>query len=193
MAAQEFDHLVVAAETLAEGEDWLASLLGAAPEPGGAHAFMGTHNRLWRLGPDEYIELIAIDPQAEAPPYPRWFGLDDFRGPPRLAAWVCRAQPLKAPEGSRIMDATRGDLGWRISIPDSGLSGHDGLDPLLIDWLGGPHPAGRMPDLGLRLLALNVTHPKPPRLNMKDPRIAAREGAPGLVAHISTPRGKVTL
>ncbi|NHF72155.1 VOC family protein [Paracoccus xiamenensis] len=189
----ELDHLVVAAETLPEGEAMLTDLFRAPPEPGGKHAIMGTHNRLWRLTAREYVELIAIDPQAEAPPYPRWFGLDDFRGPPRLVAWVCRAKPLKPPPGSTIREAARGDLHWRIAIPDSGQSDSDGLDPLRIDWGTGPHPTDTMPDLGLRLLRLDLHHPKPPKLDMKDPRISISKSDPQLAAHISTPFGKVTL
>ncbi len=191
--ALEIDHIVVAAETLAEGEAWLTGLLRVAPEPGGKHGFMGTHNRLWRLGPGEYLELIAIDPEAPPPAHPRWFGLDDFRGPPRLAAWVCRMRPLRAPPGSRIMAAARGDLSWRITVPDGGISDSDGLDPLRIDWDGGAHPAGGMPDRGFRLLRLDLSHPRPPKLDLKDPRLSLHKAEPGLVAHISTPFGKVTL
>ena len=189
----EIDHLVVAAETLPEGEAMLTDLFRAPPMPGGKHALMGTHNRLWRLTAREYVELIAIDPDAEAPAHPRWFGLDDFQGPPRLVAWVCRAKPLTAPPGSKIREAARGDLRWRITIPDSGVSAMDGLDPLRIDWGDGPHPADTMPDLGLRLLGLDLTYPKPPRLPITDPRVKIKAGEAGLVAHISTPQGKVTL
>ena len=189
----ELDHLVIAATTLAEGEAMLTDLFRAAPEPGGKHALMGTHNRLWRLTAREYVELIAIDPEAEAPPHPRWFGLDDFQGPPRLVAWVCRAKPLTAPHGSKIREAARGDLSWRISVPDRGLSDSDGLDPLRIDWGTGPHPTDAMPDLGLRLLRLDLHHPKPPKLDLKDPRLSISKADPKLAAHISTPHGKVTL
>lgn len=189
----ELDHIVIAAESLPEGEAWLQDKFHAAPEAGGQHDFMGTHNRLWRLGAREYVELIAIDPGADAPAHPRWFGLDDFRGPPRLVAWVARAKPLSAPPGSTIRDAARGDLRWRISIPDTGLSDCDGLDPLRIDWGRGPHPADAMPDLGMRLLRLDLSHPRPPKLDMKEPRLSLIKGDPGLVAHISTLHGKVTL
>ncbi|WBU58296.1 VOC family protein [Paracoccus sediminicola] len=190
----EFDHLVIAAETLEAGEAWLAERLKAAPEPGGKHGFMGTHNRVWRLGAREYIELIAIDPEAAAPDRPRWFGLDSFSGLPRLVAWVCRTGNLKPPEGATVTDAARGDLRWRIAIPDSGVSGSDGLEPLRIAWGDGPHPADAMPDHGLRLIGLDLDHPAPPRLNIKDPRVRiSRADEPRLVAHISTPQGKVTL
>lgn len=188
-----FDHLVIAAQTLAEGEAHLSDLLGATPEPGGKHGFMGTHNRLWRLGAREYLELIAIDPDAETPPYPRWFGLDGFSGPPRLVAWVMRQHPLVAPAGSRIMQATRGDLCWRIGIPDSGISAHDGIAPLRIDWGGGPHPADRMPDHGLRLTRLEIRHPAPIAALPDDPRIHRATEPVGLNARLQTPCGEILL
>lgn len=189
----EFDHLVIASTDLAEGEAWLSGLLQAAPEQGGKHAFMGTHNRLWRLGVREYIELIAIDPHGEIPPYPRWFGLDDFNGPPRPVGWVCRMPRLKAPERSSVMEAARGDLHWRITIPDMGVSAFDGLDPLRIDWGDSGHPADAMPDHGFRLLALDLSHTERLKLPLTDPRIRTSQGDPGMRAHISTPHGKVTL
>lgn len=189
-----FDHLVIAAETLAEGQDWLSGLLGVSPEPGGAHGFMGTHNRLWRLGPREYIELIAIDPSGTKPPYPRWFGLDDFTGGPRLITWVIRAHPLIAPPGSSIMRAARGDLRWQITIPDGGYSASDGLAPLMIDWGDGPHPADLMPDHGLRLTALTITHPQPPAPPSGDPRIAIAPGPAAMIrARITTPTRDIAL
>ncbi|AUH34576.1 VOC family protein [Paracoccus tegillarcae] len=193
MAAPAFDHIVIAAETLAEGEVWLTDLLGAAPEPGGKHGFMGTHNRLWRLGDREYLELIAIDPDATPPPYPRWFGLDQFGGPPRLVAWVIRTSPLQPQPSSSVMQAARGDLRWQITIPDSGTSAQDGVAPLQIDWGDGPHPADRMPDHGLRLTGLNLAHAKQPAILPDDPRIKVRTGAARLTARLSTPRGEVVL
>ena len=70
------DHLVVAARTLDEGSAWLFERLGVRPVEGGKHAFMGTHNRLLKIGPREYLEVIAIDPNAPPPARPRWFALD---------------------------------------------------------------------------------------------------------------------
>ena len=60
----EVDHLVIAAETLAQGCDYVESGLGVRPAPGGKHVTMGTHNALVGLGPHAYIEIIAIDPEA---------------------------------------------------------------------------------------------------------------------------------
>lgn len=193
MPALALDHIVVAAETLAEGVDWLTARLGTRPLPGGKHPMMGTQNALWHLGGREYLEVIAIDPEAPAPSRPRWFGLDQFSGPPRLVAWVARSTPLTAPEGSTVSEASRGDLNWRIAIPDSGVSASDGIAPLLIDWGKGPHPTDRMPEQSLRLTALTLTHPEPPAIALTDPRITVATGPARLSARIVTYAGEVVL
>src|SRR5215211_7084386 len=62
-----FDHLVVAAARLDEGAAWVRERLGVEMNPGGRHPRMGTHNRLLRVGPGRYMEVIAVDPDAPAP------------------------------------------------------------------------------------------------------------------------------
>ena len=78
------DHLVIAARTLDEGVQWCEATLGVVPGPGGAHASMGTHNRLLSIAspafPRAYLEIIAIDPTARPTrlaPQKRWFDFDD--------------------------------------------------------------------------------------------------------------------
>ena len=82
MAAHaEVDHLVVLATTLNEGVAWCEATLGLTPGPGGQHALMGTHNRLFSIAsagyPAAYFEIIAIDPGATPPARRRWFDMDD--------------------------------------------------------------------------------------------------------------------
>jgi len=95
------DHLAVAAPSL-EGRT-LDDFLGVILPPGGRHARMGTHNRLLRLGPMAYLELIAIDPDGATPERPRWFELDDAAMQARLAAgpllvhWVARVETTELP------------------------------------------------------------------------------------------------
>ncbi|WP_295049393.1 VOC family protein [uncultured Paracoccus sp.] len=181
------DHIAIAARTLEEGAAWLIDRLGVALEPGGRHPLMGTHNRLLSLGPDEYLELIAVDPDAPAPDRPRWFGLDGFDGPPRLAGWVMRQSPVQAVPGTTVSQASRGDLCWRITLPDRGQMPQDGAQPMAIDWGDGGHPCDHLPDRGLRLARLTL--PLDP-MPLEDPRIG--HGA-GFAAVIATPRGRVVL
>jgi len=109
------DHLAVTAPTLEEGGEHVRACLGIEVPPGGEHAQMGTHNRLMRLGEDEFLEIIAVDPPA--PGRPRWFGLDRYRfEPPRLRTWVARTPDLEAslasarPSVGVATEITRGSL-----------------------------------------------------------------------------------
>jgi hypothetical protein len=162
MANPVFDHLVIAARTLEEGASWVEAKLGAAPGPGGKHPLMGTHNRVMKIGPREFLEVIAIDPQAPAPTRPRWFELDAPAMQARLAAgpalvhWVERTDDLEAslvsyPERVDIVPVTRGAYRWRIVIPPDGRLPGGGTLPTLIQWEGGTHPADAMAESGCRL------------------------------------------
>ena len=161
----ELDHLVVAARTLEEGAAWLESRLGVAPAGGGKHVAMGTHNRLLSLGPDAYLELIAVDPQAPPPGRPRWFSLDSAAMKARLAQgpalihWVARTDDIERDaealhgDGIEVLAMQRGDFRWRIGVPRDGALFGDGTRPTLIQWEG-PRPTTVLPDVGIRLQQL---------------------------------------
>jgi hypothetical protein len=170
------DHVAIGCVTLEQGAAYIRDLLGVAVPSGGRHELMGTHNLLMRLDSDTYFELIAIDPAAAKPPYPRWFALDDpaqqalLRERPRPVAWVARAADIAASLAAcpsdlgRPVEMTRGDLRWRISLREDGVLPEGGALPVLIAWPEGPHPSARMRDLGVRLTKLTVTHPEPARV-----------------------------
>ncbi len=197
-----FDHLAIGAEALEEGVQAVEEALGVPLEPGGRHTTMGTHNRLLSLGPGEYLELIAIDPDAAGPGRPRWFALDEFAGPPRPCAWIARTAALmtalaRAPAGAGQPHAlTRGDYAWDMAIPDTGLLPFAGLYPALIAWKGPAHPADALPDRGVRLRRLVLGHPEAGALRaalaplIDEPRLAVTlSAAPHIAAEFDTPRG----
>lgn len=196
------DHLVVAARSLEEGRTYVEAVLGIELSPGGVHPLMGTHNLLMALGSQCYLEVIAINPDAPAPPHRRWFNLDNFNGAPRLTNWVCRTDDLEtalryAPPGSgRISDQHRADLRWRFAVPEFGRLPYDDAMPALIEWSSGVHPAKRLPETELRLSRLDVFHPQSEELLDNFPALhgldlaSVRDGPEKrLVATISTPEG----
>ncbi|SHH92962.1 VOC family protein [Pollutimonas bauzanensis] len=208
MLQSRIDHIVVTAPSLTQGRDYLRQALGVEPQAGGEHPGMGTHNCLLRLGDDLYLEVIAADPQAPAPPRPRWFQLDDahWNSRPQLATWVVRsndiygaaqaASPL-APGAVQAM--TRAGLDWLITIPEDGALALQGAAPALIQWRTQAHPASGMQDAGCSLIRLEAFHPQAAMLSgMLDSigfegRFAAfplEQGRqPYLIAHIQTPAG----
>ena len=162
----EFDHLAVAAETLAEGVAWVESALGLPLEGGGWHPLFGTHNKLLSLGPGAYLEVIAVDPsKTPEGSRPRWFGLDHFEGPPKLISWIVRTSDFALALADMpypphdVLALRRGDYRWRMALPQSGGVPLDGAAPKLIAW-DGPHPAASLTDLGARLGKLEVRHPE---------------------------------
>ncbi len=202
----ELDHLAVVARTLEEGCSYVEAVLGAELSAGGQHDDMGTHNRLLSLGPDTYLEVIAIDPSAQKPKHRRWFNLDAFDAAPRMTNWICRtddldAALLDAPAGSgRPMRLTRGDMAWQMAVPEFGKLPFDDASPALISWGDSPHPAGRLPDHGFRLVRLDVFHPRATELTdafaslNRLPTASVREGPEKrLIATISTPEGNRVL
>ena len=205
------DHIAVTAPSLALGAAGLEQVLGVAPQPGGEHPLMGTHNVLLRLGDDIYLEVIAADPRAAAPARPRWFGLDALEpaSPPRVRNWIARTTDITAvlaAAGEKLGTVTemqRGDLRWLITIPDDGKPLMGGTAPALIEWQTGPHPASRLPDQGVRLQALELFHPRPHRLmalleaigmqgSVRVRRSPQGQGS-SLVAHVATPQGPRSL
>lgn len=200
------DHIAIAATDLDEGVLAVQASLGVPLQPGGRHAVMSTHNRLLALGPGEYLEVIAPDPDAPPPGRARWFGLDRFDGTPAPHAWIVRVPDLDAalamapPGAGRPVEFVRGDLRWRMAVPDDGMLPFDGLFPALIQWQAGRHPADRLPGAGVRLTGLTLWHPDAPSLQaalaplIADPRVTAKVGSlPTLQVRLDTPAGPVSL
>jgi hypothetical protein len=209
--AVEPDHLVVGAEALQQGCDWVEQQLGIRPQAGGKHVAMGTHNALLSLGPRFYLEVIAVDPDGAKPARPRWFDLDEPRmraalaEGPHLIHWAVRTRAIDAAvarisELGIVTPMARGDFTWRITIPDDGHRPGRGLVPTLIEWPDSRHPTDRMTDSGLRLTAIAGEHPEPATvrtllatLGLNDTLKVTYAKSPRLAAMIRTARGVATL
>ena len=200
------DHLAVATTSIKNRQ--LDAFLGVDLSPGGKHARMGTHNRLLRLGPTSYLELIAIDPEGPVPGRPRWFELDEPAMQARLATGPCLVHWVAQVESTELPPLPidvgpwdrfqRGDLSWQLTVRGDGRLPADGVAPSLIHWTGPAHPAARLPDLGVTLDALELEHPRADEIQRQlellglDVR-CTRSELPRIVARLSTPAGERTL
>jgi hypothetical protein len=228
----QVDHLVVVADSLAQGVVWCEETLGITPGPGGEHPLMGTHNRLFSVAgpafPRAYFEIIAIQPGAtplRAAGTHRWFDMDDrelqarvaSEGPqlvhfvasvPGVVSAVKALAALGLDRGS-VLEVSRQTatalLQWRITVRDDGQRLFYGGLPTLIQWgeagqdpARAAHPLDAMPASGVTLQALQVSHPRPDKLQAAYAAIGladvtVTQGAPNLLATLQTPRGLVTL
>ena len=197
----ELDHIVVVCADLRAGLDHVQNRLGIAVPPGGRHPLMGTMNHLVRLGEASFLEVIAPDPDAPLPGRPRWFGMDRA-GAPRLTHWVVRTtdmdglHPTLPPDSGPAIPVTRGDLSWRLTVPEDGSLPMGGIFPTVVEWSPGPLPPRAMPGMGLDLLELHLAHPQADAIRAQveplfpDDRVSLAQGdRPTLRALIGTPDG----
>ncbi|AML49991.1 VOC family protein [Falsihalocynthiibacter arcticus] len=202
----EIDHFAIACETLSQGVEYVQDTLGIALLGQGQHPKMGTHNRLLSLGPNIYLEVISVDPNAPRPPHPRWFDLDSFSGNPRVTNWICRTNDLKAaiansPENvGQPMAFERGKYRWDMAVPADGKLPYDGCFPALIQWHGNAHPASELADVNCRFLYATIQHPNTTELSSSLEPLQPPKGIrfvqgdiPAFAISIETPTGERTL
>ncbi len=180
------DHLVIAAASLVEGVQWCEDTLGITPGPGGEHALMGTHNRLFTVVspsfPTAYLEILAIHSGAmysRSHWANRWFDLDNAAvqhalsqdGPKLLHFVASTAQANSGVQALAQLGLDRGPLlgasrmtpqgllEWKITVRDDGQRLLNGTLPTLIEW-GAVHPTQNMAPSGVTLQSLKVCHPQ---------------------------------
>ncbi|HVF64489.1 MAG TPA: VOC family protein [Casimicrobiaceae bacterium] len=211
-ALAQIDHLIFGASTLAQGIEYFAELTGVAPQPGGKHAGMATHNALVKLGERVYLEIIAIDPQGEKPLRKRWFDLDDGNlmadlvERPQLIHWVARTRDVEFAssragyETGPVLPFSRGPYRWRITVPDDGRRPGRGVLPTLMQWDVPQHPADALPSSGVSIAQFAASHPEPAivrrslqHLGVADEIHVTFDRNARLAAMLRTPRGLVAI
>jgi hypothetical protein len=207
----KLDHIVIAADNLAQGTAYVREWLGVDIPYGGVHEKMGTHNHIMQLGDDIFLEVIAINPDIDAPERPRWFGLDDpfvrrqIAEQPVLLSWVVNTNNIEKFLGGASFSfgkaelLSRNNLSWHFALPDDGRILAGGMLPYAIEWHTDVHPATNMTDCGCRFQGLEIYHSHPTWLQsvlqsidaegLVKIRTIPKNTAPYLVAHIDTPKG----
>lgn len=174
MAMLKLDHLTVIAPTLSDGVAHVRACLDLDIPFGQRHEYMGTHNHLLQLGDMVYLEIIAMDPDAQPPARARWFGLDnrkavmaDWDAGRRLRGWVARTDMIDTVlSGRENVFGRKIALPWTNSsfdfaIPDDGSLSLDGALPSIIDRRGKARTMANIADLGARLRSFLLQHPDP--------------------------------
>lgn len=174
----KIDHFAIGASSLEQGIAYLNKQLGVDIPLGGKHPAMSTHNCLAQSGDSTFIEVISIDPEVPEPDRIRWFTLDDpstqarLAEHPRALCWVVNTDDLDAVIAAspvdlgEVIELSRGDLSWRLTVPKDGSLAEDGLLPVFIEWSQEPHPSTGMQDIGIELKTIRLTHPQPIQLSV---------------------------
>ena len=215
MIQSSIDHIVIGATDLEKATKKVEDLIEADFSTSGKHPLMATHNRLIKLQNSIYMEVISIDPSASIPQSSaqkkRWFSLDSPSTKCRLSlapqplCWVAAVDNIEQAVSNcgynpgRIIEVTRDELRWRLTVPENGKLSFDGVLPILIEWPNGKNPAKKMLESNLCLQQLTLFHSNPKRikhvlskLNISGP-INIEFGEPRIEFSFKTASGKSVL
>ena len=165
------DHLILTANDLQQGMDYVENLIGVRPVFAGQHLGLGTHNALLSLGNQTYFEVIAPDPKQDFDKNKLWINIPNDPTP-RLTRWVAQTDQLaRVAEIAKEKEIPLGEiqsggrtqtdgtlLSWNATFPD--VENFGGLMPFFINWGSSLHPSKTLPLAG-SLEIISGSHPKP--------------------------------
>ena len=198
----KLDHLMYAVPDLELGMQQIHELTGIEPIMGGSHPGVGTRNALLSFSADQYLEIIAPDPEQNlAGTTGELLARNPNSG---LRAWAVASDDLAAVRDAAATQnvAARDIINMARTTPDGValawqlLFLHEPHWPFFIDWQNSPHPALTAPQ-GCQLSNFVVTTPEPQQyaalLAKLDLQVEVKEGTFGFSAKLTTPNGVVEL
>jgi len=205
------DHIVIGAGDLISGTKILETKLNTKLSPGGRHQMMGTHNKLLKVQSDIYLEVIANNPNVDNPSRPRWFSLDEERTKekidhsPQVLCWVLAVNNIEnivkecGYTPGEILQVSRGELTWKITVPSNGLLVENGVLPVLIEWPNEQHPSKKLINKNISMNTLSLFHPEPNKIKkiicnlIESDLIRISEGVPKIELILTTENGEVLI
>jgi hypothetical protein len=204
------DHLLLGTNDRDRGIAWFEERTGVRAAVGGSHPGRGTRNALAALGGQQYLEIIAPDP--DQPAANLQMNLRTL-AEPRLITWAALTDDIDAlaarvraqgdasavpRDGSRSRPDGR-VLKWRtLAIPTDLASPQVNPIPFFIEWSReSSHPSRDAPG-GCELMAFEFEHPEPEMLRSRLASLGldavVRAGSEvRLVATLNMPKGRVVL
>ena len=202
----KLDHIMFAAPDLHQGIEEIYALTGVMPALGGSHPGIGTRNALLSLGEDQYLEIIAPDPDQDLAGTTG--ELIANRANSGIRGWAVASSSLTDIPGlaQRFGYGSRDITDFQRTTPDGVhlawqlLFLTDDSLPFFIDWKASPHPAQSTPG-GCSLHDFQVSGGEPqPYQGLMDALgidlIVANTGPDGdksFAAQLMTPKGLVAL
>ena len=205
------DHIVIGAANLISGTNILETKLGTKFSSGGEHQIMGTHNKLLKLQSDIYLEVIANNPNVDKPSRQRWFSLDEARTKekikhsPRALCWVLEVDNIENTvkrcgyNPGEILQLSRDDLTWKVTVPSNGKLLENGVLPVLIEWPINQHPSKKLNNSKVSINKISLFHPEPNKINniisnlIESDLIRVSEGVSKIELILTTQNGKVVI
>jgi len=205
------DHIVIGAVNLISGTKILETKLRTKFSPGGEHQIMGTHNKLLKLQSDIYLEVIANNPNIDKPSRQRWFSLDEtktkekIKHAPKTLSWVLAVDNIEKTvktcgyNPGEILQMSRGELTWKITVPSNGGLVDNGVLPALIEWPINQHPSTNLINSKVSINKLSIFHPESYKIKniisnlIESDLINVSDGFPKIELILTTQNGNVVI
>ncbi len=207
----KIDHLVIGADNLISGTSILEKKLNTKLLPGGEHKVMGTHNKLLKLQKEIYFEVIANNPNAESPTHPRWFSLDELetkekiKNSARSLCWILAVDNIYDAvkncgyNPGEILELSRGDLRWKVTVPTDGKLIENGVLPFLIEWPKNIHPSNNLANSSISLNKISLIHQEPENIKhivnnlIKSDLISISKGLPKVEFYLKNQNNEIVI
>jgi Glyoxalase-like domain len=192
------DHLLLGVSDLKKGIQLVKEKTGVEAIEGGKHPGLGTHNALLSLGENQYLEIIAPNPEEKL--IGDYAFLKDLSAP-LLFTWAAHTNNIEdvltkvnsagyknygISDGSRLTKDGK-KLSWRALGVD--VTPDDGLVPFFIEWgKDTVHPSITSPK-GCKLHSLELYHPKSSEIEA----ILKKLGLPVNVEEADKPSMRLTI
>ena len=211
MCPNNIDHFVIGTSNLISGTRILENILKSRFSSGGEHKIMATHNNLLKLQSNFYLEIIANNQKADTPSRRRWFSLDEkiikekIYKSPRLLCWVLKVDNIEEAVKKcgyypgEIIELSRDDLEWKVTIPFNGKLIENGVLPILIEWKNNKHPTKKLSKSKVSIYKLSLFHPEPKKIKkiinnlVNSEFIEISKGIPKIELSLSTQNGIVII
>ena len=205
------DHIVIGTANLISGTKILESKISTKFSPGGEHKTMGTHNKLLKLQSNIYLEVISNNPSVSKPSRQRWFSLDEssikekIKESPRLLCWVLEVDNIEDTvkkcgyNPGEILQLSRGELTWKVTVPSNGKLVENGVLPVLIEWPSNQHPSKKLNNSKVSINKISLFHPEPFKIKsiisnlIESDLIHFSEGFPKMELILTTQNEKVVI
>jgi hypothetical protein len=208
------DHVVYGVPDLEEALHTFEVKAGIRPTLAGKHPGLGTHNAILSLGNLQYLEFIALDPQAQIQKreLPSWCAALLTLSKPTIMTWVIRTDAMEKVvnelnllgnfqiDPPQSFSRTKSDgtvVSMELAFKKQPPPPADGLIPFFINWGKTPHPSTTV-ECQCQLETWEGFHPNADELN----KILQQVGIhfpikkaiePSMHLLITTPNGKIEL
>ena len=172
---------------------------------------MGAQNQRLKWQWDAELGMNGENGSVDNQSRHRWGSCDErstkenIKHSPRALCWVLEVDNIENTvkkcgyNPGEILQISRGELTWKITVPSNGGLADNGVLPALIEWPSDQHPSKKLTNSKVSIIKLSLFHPESYKIKniishlIKSDLIRVSEGVPKIELILTTQNGKVVI